>query len=257
MSAGLSLWLTSGRTLNIAHRGASGVAPANTIAAFEKAAELGADGVELDAHLCADGVPVVIHDFFLQSTTNGTGPVAAQPLAALAELDAGSWFDPSFAGERIPTLAQVFESVGQRLLINVELKSQSREDRGLERAVIDLVERYKMSDRVLISSFDPYALRRVRSLAPHLPLGLLYSPLPSSWLGRVRAWRMRTLHPDTINPHWALLRPATIRRAHARGRRVVTWTVDQVEVMRRLCLWKVDGIITNHPDRLRAVLEAG
>ena len=104
-------FLNSERVLNIAHRGASRVAPANTLAAFEKAAELGADGIELDVHLSADGVPVVIHDFTVDATTDGSGRVGDLTLTRLKELDAGSSFSLDFAGERIPTLAEVLDSV--------------------------------------------------------------------------------------------------------------------------------------------------
>src|SRR5512136_697214 len=116
-----SEWLTRrGRLLNIAHRGASAAAPQNTLAAFRKAVELGADGVELDVQLSADGAVVVIHDFTVDKTTDGTGRVAAKTLAELKALDAGSRFSPQFAGERIPTLAEVFEAIDGKLLVNVE-----------------------------------------------------------------------------------------------------------------------------------------
>jgi len=252
----VSLWLTADRTLNVAHQGASGVAPSNTLAAFRRAAEMGADGVELDVHLSADGALVVIHDVTVQRTTDGAGQVTDLSLAALKELDAGSWFDPAFAGERIPTLEEVFETVGRRLLVNVELKPPSGEDRGLEAAVTGLVERHGLANRVLISSFDPVVLRRVRRLASHLPLGFLYSPMPGGWLTRARAWPMRDLRPEAVHPYWVLVRPSTVRRAHTRGRRVVVWTVDRPEVMHRLAGWGVDAIITNRPDRLREVLKA-
>jgi glycerophosphoryl diester phosphodiesterase len=249
-----SSWLTAEHTLNVAHRGASGQAPANTLAAFRLAAEMAADGVELDAHLSADGVPVVIHDFSVGGTTDGAGRVADLPLAALKELDAGSWFDPAFAGERIPTLAEVFESVGQRLLINVELKVLPREDRGLEAAVVSLVARHGLAERVLVSSFNPLALGRVRRLAPHLALGFLYEAAFPSRLARAATrlmphWRLEALHP-----HWRLIRPATVRRAHARGLRVIAWTVDEAEDMERLASLGVDGIITNQPEQLQRVL---
>lgn len=245
-----SLWLTADHILNIAHQGANKLAPANTIPAFLKAAELGADGVELDAHLSADGVPVVIHDSTVDRTTDGSGRVADLPLAALKELDAGSWFDPAFAGERIPTLEEVFATVGDRLLINVELKVSPREDRGLEAAVVGLVERYGLADRILVSSFNPLALRRVRRLAPHLPLGFLYYPAPLFRLARFLAWLMRDLRPEFSNLYGPLIRPAIVRRTHARGQRLIAWTVDEVDAMRQLVTWGVDGIITNRPDRL-------
>ncbi|HEY76792.1 MAG TPA: glycerophosphodiester phosphodiesterase [Thermoflexia bacterium] len=249
-----SLWLIGGRTLNIAHRGASAVAPQNTLAAFRRAAELGADGVELDVRLSADGVPVVIHDAVVDHTTDGTGRVADLPLTALKELDAGSWFDPAFAGERIPTLDEVFEEVGRTLLINVELKPEPGRDRGVAEAVIRRIERHGLADRVLLSSFDPFILRRARRLAPQIPLGFLYETAPLSRLARLLARAMPGLRTAAIHPHWRLIRPSTVQRAHNRGRRVIAWTVDTPDAMRHLIGWGVDGIITNYPDQLREVL---
>jgi glycerophosphoryl diester phosphodiesterase len=144
-------------TLNIAHRGASAAAPANTMAAFEKALALGADGIELDVQLSADGVPVVIHDFTVDDTTDGSGKVARMTLAQLEQLDAGSYFDPAFAGERIPTLEKVLEVMGNRLLLNIELKGFSLFDKGLERAVIGLIEQHALRSRVFLSSFNPFS----------------------------------------------------------------------------------------------------
>lgn len=252
----VSLWLTSERTLNLGHRGASGAAPANTLAAFEAASRMGADGVELDVHLSSDGVPVVIHDFVVDHTTDGTGRVADLPLAALQELDAGAWFDPAFAGERIPTLDQVMESVGQRLLLNVELKTLTRHNQKLVAAVVKNVAQHGLEERVLISSFNPYALREVHGQASHLPLGLLYDALPTSWLARVRARWMHDLTLRAVHPHHTLIRRGAVHRAHERGRHVIAWTVDDSDRMQALVEQGVDGIITNHPDRLQRVLEA-
>ena len=246
-----SLWLTSDRTLNIAHRGASAAAPPNTLAAFRRAADLGADGVELDVHLSADGVPVVIHDFTVDGTTDGTGRVRDLPLAALRELDAGSRFDPAFAGERIPTLEEVFAEVGGRLLINVELKSMPGNDYpGLEEAVAALVRRHGLADRVLVSSFNPFALRRFRRAMPEVPVGFLYETAPLSRAARLAAALVR-LRPQALHPWWGMITPAAVRRAHARGQRVVAWTVDDPAAMARLVEWGVDAIITNYPDRMR------
>lgn len=246
-----SLWLTTDYPLNIAHRGASAVAPPNTLAAFRRAAELGADGVELDVHLSADGVPVVIHDFTVDGTTDGTGRVRGLPLAALRELDAGSRFDPAFAGERIPTLEEVFAEVGDRLLINVELKSMPGNDYpGLEAAVAALIRRHGLTDRVLVSSFNPFALRRFRRVMPEVPLGFLYEMVILSRLARRAVAWMPHLQFQAIHPWWEMITPETVRRAHAQGRRVVAWTVDDPAAMARLVEWGVDAIITNYPDRM-------
>lgn len=253
-----SLWLTADRTLNIAHRGASAVAPPNTLAAFRKALELGADGVELDVHLSADGVPVVIHDFTVDGTTDGHGRVRDFSLAALRELDAGSRFAPAFAGERIPTLEEVFAEVGGRLLINVELKSMPGNDYpGLEEKVAALVARHGLADRVLVSSFNPLALRRMRRMAPHLPLGFLYETAPLSRVARLLAALMPGLRPEAVHPWWGIITAETVRRAHARGQRVVAWTVDDPDAIARLMEWGVDAIITNCPDRMSARPDIG
>jgi glycerophosphoryl diester phosphodiesterase len=241
------------RPLNIAHRGASAAAPPNTLAAFQKAAELGADGVELDVHLSADGVPVVIHDFTVDATTDGTGPVADLTLAQLKRLDAGSTFDPAFAGERIPTLEEVLE-MEERLFINIELKTPGLRDSGLERAVTALIKRCGTGDRVLLSSFNPFSLRRAKRLAPHIPVGLLYAsdlPLPLR-----RAWLAPLAPHEARHPEHTMVDARYMAWARRRGYRVNTWTVDDPEEMRRLIQLGVDGIITNVPDVLRGVLEA-
>jgi len=139
------------RPLVFAHRGASHAAPQNTLAAFQEAARLGADGIELDVHLSADGVPVVIHNDTVNATTDGHGLVGELSLAQLKALDAGSSFGPAFAGERIPTLAEVFEAVGRKLLINVELKAQKNATVELENTVAALVPRMGMAGRVWFS----------------------------------------------------------------------------------------------------------
>jgi glycerophosphoryl diester phosphodiesterase len=226
------------------------------MAAFRKAVEMGADGVELDVHLSADGVPVVIHDFTVDSTTDGSGRVAEQSLAQLLELDAGFHFDPQYAGERIPTLEEVFAEVGQQLLINVEMKVMGRSDYGMGEAVAKLVHQFGLEKRIIVSSFNPFALRALNRAAPQLPLGLLYSPLPYSWLARFLAWTMRDLSFQAVHPHVSMANRAAIQRAHALARQVITWTVDDADQMRKLAAWGVDGIITNHPDRLRDVLAA-
>ncbi|MBE9472348.1 MAG: glycerophosphodiester phosphodiesterase, partial [Chloroflexi bacterium] len=189
--------------MNIAHRGASAVAPPNTLAAFEKAVELGADGIEFDVHLSADGVLVVIHDFNVDDTTDGSGRVAEMTLAQLKQLDAGSRFDPAFAGERIPTLEEVLETVGSRLLLNIELKCFSLRDNGLERAVIAQVKRHGPAARVLLSSFNPFSLRRAKKIAPHIPVGLLYAPwLP---LPLRRAWLAPLVPHEARHPEHTLV----------------------------------------------------
>jgi len=242
-----------GRLVNIAHRGASAAAPPNTLAAFEKAVELGADGIEFDVHLSADGVLVVIHDFNVDDTTDGSGRVAEMTLAQLKQLDAGSRFDPAFAGERIPTLEEVLETVGSRLLLNIELKCFSLRDNGLERAVITQVRRHNLDNRVLLSSFNPLSLRRAKKIAPRIPVGLLYAPwLP---LPLRRAWLAPLVPHEARHPEHTLVDAHYMAWARRRGYRVNAWTVNDPNEMRRLIDLGVDGIITPVPDVLHSVLK--
>lgn len=241
------------RPLNLAHRGASRHAPQNTLAAFIQAAELGADGIELDVHLSADGIPVVIHDFNLDATTNGTGAVRSKTLAQLKELDAGSKFNPAFAGEQIPTLSQVLETIGHRLLLNIELKSVGWRRDGLEQAVAAEVKKYGLEKRVIFSSFNPFAVRRIKQLLPHVPAGLLYAPDLPLYLRR--AWLAPLCPHEARHPHHSMLTPPSVRALRARGYSINTWTVDEPAEMRRLIELGIDAIITNRPDVLKQVLD--
>ncbi|HDQ35098.1 MAG TPA: glycerophosphodiester phosphodiesterase [Chloroflexi bacterium] len=241
-------WWRAERPLVFAHRGVNRLAPENTLAAFRKAAELGIDGVELDVHISADGVPVVIHDFRVDKLTDGTGWVGALTLAELKALDAGAHFGPEFAGERIPTLEEVFAELGQQLLFNVELKP-SRQENNLGKTVVELARWMGMFGRMWISSFKPYSLQVVRSVAPTLPCGLLYN---------ATTWTTRMLAPitphDALHPHYKLLRERSVRRAHERGLRVAAWTVDDTETAAQLADWGVDVLISNEPQALLTAL---
>jgi glycerophosphoryl diester phosphodiesterase len=253
-------YIYRGRVLNVAHRGASAAAPENTLAAFRAAVELGADGIELDVMLSKDRVPVIHHDFKLGRTDNGSGPVGRQTLTQLKRLDAGSWKHPSFAGERIPTLTEVFQTLDRQVVVNVELKTESFGANGLEAAVVDVIKRCHMVDMVIVSSFNPFSLMRVRDLAPQLPLGLLFAPRRR--IVPVRAWLLHALRPvfgrmsrpEALHPHHELVTPRFMRWAKGRRYRVNTWTVDDPDTMRRLVKLGVDAVITNTPDVLRGVL---
>lgn len=241
--------------LNLAHQGANAAAPANTLAAFRLAAEMGADGIELDAQLSRDGEVVVIHDFAVDRTTDGRGAVRSMTLAQLKELDAGRWFDPTFAGERIPTLQEVFDTVGHCLLVNVEIKSLPGRSRGLEAEVVRLIEDNNLTHRVIASSFNPLALRQVKRLNPNIPTALLYAPGQPVFLRR--AWLAAFAPHEFRHPHHTLVDERLMAWARREGYRVNTWTVNEPDEMRRLLALGVDGIITDYPDRLAEILAAG
>jgi len=240
------------RTLNFAHRGASAAAPANTVAAFRLAAEMGADGIELDVQLSADGEVVVIHDFTVDGTTDGQGAVREMSLAQLKELDAGSHFDPAFAGERIPTLQEVFDAVGHRLLVNVECKRFPGRNRGLEAEVVRLIEDNNLLHSVFISSFNPLSLRKVKQLNSNILTALLYMPNLPIFLRR--AWLTPIAPHEFRHPHYSMVDERFMARMRQKGYRVNTWTVNEPEEMRRLLALDVDGIITARPDLLAEIM---
>ena len=243
------------RPLNFAHRGASHQAPENTLAAFLLAVELGADGIELDVQLSRDGEIVVIHDFALETTTDGTGPVRERTLAELKELEAGRRSEDPYAGQQIPTLQEVIATVGDGLLLNIELKTASWRDDGLAGTVVQAIEDNHLLDRTIISSFNPLALRRVSRLNPGIPTGLLYAPdLPPPLR---RPWARHLLELDAIHPHHSLVDDGYVGWARERGYRVHTWTVDDPGRMRQMVQTGVDIVITNRPDLFRQVLQAG
>jgi glycerophosphoryl diester phosphodiesterase len=234
-------WFSSQRPLLIAHRGASADAPENTLAAFNLALEQGADGIEFDVQLAADGVPVVIHDGRLERTTNGQGPVRAQTAAALQALDAGD-------GRGVPTLDQLFESIGRRLLYNVEIKNWEWRDGGAEAAVAACIRAHNLADCVVVSSFNPWALRRARRYMPsQVPLALLYMA------GPLQISRF-LFQGEAEHPHFPLVDEAYMARAVRQKRRVHVWTVDDPVEAQRLVQLGVHAIISNKPRFLREKL---
>jgi len=220
----------------IGHRGAAAVAPENTLAGLRKAKQLGAAWVEFDVKLTRDGHPVLIHDERLERTTSGQGEVALTPLARLRRLDAGSWFDPAFAGERVPLLGDALALCAELGLgINVEIKPcPGREAETARRTVEVLREGWPEElPAPLISSFAPACLAVARDLAPELPRGYLATVLPLRWRDRLATYRCTTLHLNH-------------RRVSARQRAAV------VAAGVPLLLYTV-----NEPHRARALLDQG
>lgn len=228
-----------------AHRGASCYAPENTLAAFKLALQQGADGIELDAKLTSDGQVVVIHDQTVDRTTPHHGRVRDYRLNDLRKMDAGSHFDIAFKGEPIPSLDEVFRAVGQLTFINVELTNYASPLDDLPQKVAELVRQYRLSQRVLFSSFNPIALIRIRRLIPEAPIGLLAFPgrrgaLARSRLGKLLAYQ--SLHPEAGD-----VSPALVNRVHRGGGKVFAYTVNREEDMLRLFAMGIDGIFTDDP----------
>lgn len=244
--------LYQGRTLVVGHRGANAYAPMNTLEAFRMAVDLGADGIELDVHRSKDGHVVVLHDFTLDATTNGTGLVTDKTLAELKKLDAGSWFSSSFARARIPTLDEVFQTIiKQNFCINIEIKSISVETDGVEQAVAQCIEAHNMKARVIVSSFNPLVLIRFRQIMPDVALGYLYAPdFPTMPFDIVHPLTYEATHPfhEVVNFKY-------MDNAREKGYRVNTWTVNDPKRAVELRDLGVDMIITDRPDVIRDALD--
>ncbi|MBN1265342.1 MAG: hypothetical protein JXA25_07600 [Anaerolineales bacterium] len=234
----------------IGHRGASANAPENTLAAFRLAAAMGADAVELDVQLTGDKKLVVFHDDVLDRTTNGSGCISEYTFADLKKLDAGSHFHPMFAGERIPELDEVFVEFQGGLLVNVELKS-IRPERELVEKTYQCIAEHHMQYNVLVSSFNPFLLLAAHRIEPEIPLGLLVT----RGIGKLGRFLLRRIFPhQAYHPEESLVSLALINRQHHKGTEVNCWTVNDTDRIKQLGAWKIDGIITNHPDLARKAL---
>ncbi len=237
----------------IAHRGFSGAAPENTLIAFRKGIEVGSDMIELDVHLSRDGEIVVIHDETLERTTNGKGRIVDHTLQELKKLDAGSSFGPQFAGEIIPTLKEVLDLAKGRVPVNIEIKNPTHGKytiAELTERVLREVNQGGMMDRVIFSSFNPAALEWIGRREPrawgaflfHRPWNFLRD-IPGSQEYAVLNLR---------NIHLTREKVAEIKKA---GKIINVYTVNTDEEMKQFVDWGVDGIITNHPDRLLKILQ--
>lgn len=235
-----------------AHRGSSAYAPENTLAAFELALEQNADGIELDAKLSADGHVVVIHDDTVDRTTNGTGRIKNLTLAEIKKLDAGSKFPPKFKPQKIPTLEEVFDAVGGKLFINVEVTNYSSPTDDLPDKIVSLIEEFHLESSVLLSSFNFIALCKARSLQSAIPLGLLTitgTTKAICWAKLIRWNPLLALHPPLADTT-----PELIRALQSRAARVHVYTVNQPQDLHKLFTMGVDGIFTDDPVLAKKVL---
>ncbi len=233
-----------------AHRGYSSKYPENTMTAFRKALEARADGIELDARLTADGHLVVMHDKSVDRTTTGSGIVRDLPLAEIRKLDAGIKFGAAFENERVPLLEEVFAELGGKLLINVELCNyEEGDDRMLSNKVCDLIEKYKLTESVILSSFRFNNLVYCKDRNPNLSCGLLAKP---GFLGFFsRNFLTHSVSVDALHPHLKDASATLVRREQLCGRKVRVWTVDDLEEIRKLMEIGVDAVFTNDPENVR------
>jgi glycerophosphoryl diester phosphodiesterase len=238
------------RPLVIAHRGASGVAPENTMAAFEQAVKLGVDVIELDVHGSKDGRLIVIHDSSTARTARGNpqGAVADLTLAQLKMLDAGVWKGPGFSGERIPTLDEVLAAFRGRAIFLIELKA-----RGIEERVAQAIREAGMEDGVMLQSFDAESVRIVHGLLPEAPAGVLYRDtwiLDPAGRGRRIVEQVLEVGASFAGMNVGAVSARLVKVLKGGGIDVFAWTADDDWVFTHLIQAGVDGIITNYPERL-------
>jgi glycerophosphoryl diester phosphodiesterase len=228
-----------------AHRGSSAYAPENTLTSFKTAVTQHADGIELDAKLTADGQVVVMHDDTVDRTTNGTGRIKSLTLVDLKGLDAGSKIPPLFKSEKIPTLEEVFETVGRKTFINVELTNYSSPTDELPDKVVALVKKFNLEANILFSSFNMIALIKARNLLPKVPLGLLTFPGCALVTFHSRLIKFGPLL--AIHPFYKDITSNLVQIAHQAKCRVHAYTVNQPNIMQQLFTAGVDGIFTDDP----------
>jgi glycerophosphoryl diester phosphodiesterase len=233
----------------IAHRGASGHAPENTLAAFERAVELGAGFIETDLHLTRDARFVAIHDRTLERTTNGRGAVRDFTLAELRELDAGLWFDRQFSGLQIPTLEEILAFARKHdVVFYFEIKYEAAW--GMHHALVAALQTVENAARSIVISFDPETLLALRRLDASVMMGLLAEEARRDLVKVALDAGARQLCP-----RWDIVTQELVEQAHRADLHVVTWTVNEPEKMRAAMDAGVDGIMTDLPDRLRAAIE--
>ena len=232
----------------IAHRGASSYAPENTFAAFDLAVEMGIGEIELDVQFTSDSHIIVIHDETLDRTTDSTGPVSERALEEIQSLDAGSWFDEQFAGEKVPTLDEVFDRYKDKLRFHVEIKS--KESKGLPSRVYDLIRSYGLAEQTTITSFWKQWLIESRSYAPEIPTGWLVP------LGYETEWDDTVIEEalqegfTQICPRASLISSDLVHTLHDSGFNVRCWGVFNEELMVKVVESGADAMTLNFPDKL-------
>ncbi|WP_202702875.1 glycerophosphodiester phosphodiesterase family protein [Flavobacterium sp. UGB4466] len=226
------------KMLKIAHRGAKAYEPENTLQAFQKALDLNSDGIELDVHLSADDQIIVMHDETIDRTTNGKGFVNTFSLGDLKSF----LIDEKY---QIPTLNEVFDLVDKKCLINIELKGL-----GTPKKVVTLIEHYISEknwnyNHFIVSSFDWNMLQETSNLNQKIPIGVLTEEDPDTALAFAETIKAKAIHPD-----FHLLTSENVSKIQQKGFLVLPWTVNTEEDIQKVKSYKVDGIISDCPDKI-------
>lgn len=251
-----------GKVYTIAHRGASGYAPENTIPAFELALEMNADSIELDIQLTKDHIPVVIHDETVNRTTDGKGYVRNMTLEQIKRLDAGSWFNKAYpmfaretyAGIAVPTLDQVFETFGNNISYIIEIK-EPETNPNIETIINDYITKYDLEKFVSIHSFSGASLQRFHQINPDIPLyQLVWNDYTAVSVSAAYLEHVKT-YAAGISPNFQGITAAYVSQVKRAGLKVMPYTVNYQLNMDKAYSWGVDGVYTNYPDRFLEVIE--
>ncbi|WP_109831979.1 glycerophosphodiester phosphodiesterase [Reichenbachiella versicolor] len=255
----------------VGHKGASGYAPENTLASFQKAIDLGADMIEIDVHYTKDGEVVVFHDEEVSRTTNGQGLIHEFTLEEVKQLDAGSWFDPAYAGEEIPTLEETLDLIHGKLECIIDIKSKGHQYYdGFAARIIEIIEEKGAKDWCIVQAYDEQYLEDAftadslilaskGSFHPDstiemkkIMMGEEETHLLAFYINAKHFTDHRNMHEfyTTLNPHYTTLSQRRIFRFKARGYKVFTYVVNEREDMLKMLSMGVDGIITDFPDKM-------
>ncbi len=236
------------KPLIIAHRGLNLEAPENTLPAFQKAKEAGVDGVELDILPSKEGTLVVTHDENVFKFTGVKAAVKKMSLSELKKLDFGSHFSSTFREEKIPTLEEVFDLLGKELLINIEIKGTNIRSDGREETLIQLIRKWKMTERVVVSSFNIFSLKRMMQRAPDIKRGYLFYEKQDA-ISRRGGWA-KSFAPYSFHISKALVKEDTVQSIHQRGYKCWVWTVNEIAPALALKEQGAEAMITDDPKKL-------
>lgn len=229
----------------IAHRGWSGHYPENTMLAFEKAAEIKADGVELDVHLSKDGEVMIMHDEALVRTAGREGVVSDYTRSELERISAGRTKDDQYGFTPIPSLEEFLSFLNKTsMMVNIELKTAPVYYPGIEEKTLSLVHRFSLENRVIFSSFNWLSVLKLKRLCPEIPGGLLIEAPQIKNIG----YEIQDLGLQSYHPAYALLSDEVVSECHKNGTAINVWTVNDEKSMKQCKAWNIDGLITNNPD---------
>lgn len=236
-----------------AHRGFSGMYPENTMLAFQKAYEVGCDGIELDVQMTKDDVLVIMHDETIDRTTNGKGNIRDYTYEELCRFDCCGNFPGMFEFQKIPTLREYLEWVKPTgLLTNIELKNSVYYYRNLEEKVIEMVREFQMEDKIIFSSFNLVSMVKCKQLIPEIPMGFLMETRMDNMGQFAKDNHIEYHHPDLT-----YLTKDMVEDCHSQGVGINVWTVNKKKHMKKLAKWKVDGIFTNYPNKAKKLRQEG